>query len=213
MGHYIFKRLLLMIPTLFGVALLVFVMLRVVPGDVVELKYAGSGTFAPREAIERERNTGGNVLFYLSTQPSYYQAVVEGLGIAGLAKAENEAWRRVVVEKPFGHGIDILAAGRGKFSQEFLLLARQASRSFNVYADMLVALLVTLNIVHALALHAKDFAGLSPRGNFHLYLAVERRYVDVRSQGSLRKADRHVAEDVEIFTNEDRMGLDFNDNV
>jgi peptide/nickel transport system permease protein len=34
---------------------LVFLLLRVAPGDIVELKYAGSGTFAPREAIERER--------------------------------------------------------------------------------------------------------------------------------------------------------------
>ena len=55
MRRYILKRLLLMIPTLFGVAVLVFFMLRVAPGDVVELKYAGTGTFAPREAIERER--------------------------------------------------------------------------------------------------------------------------------------------------------------
>lgn len=55
MHRYIIKRLLLMIPTLFGVAVLVFLLLRVAPGDIVELKYAGSGTFAPREAIERER--------------------------------------------------------------------------------------------------------------------------------------------------------------
>jgi peptide/nickel transport system permease protein len=55
MRRYILSRLLLMIPTLFGVAVLVFLLLRVVPGDVVELKYAGSGTFAPREAIEREK--------------------------------------------------------------------------------------------------------------------------------------------------------------
>jgi peptide/nickel transport system permease protein len=55
MRQYIFKRLLLMIPTLFGVAILVFLMLRVAPGDIVELKYAGTGAFAPREAIERER--------------------------------------------------------------------------------------------------------------------------------------------------------------
>jgi peptide/nickel transport system permease protein len=55
MRLYILKRLLLMIPTLFGVAVLVFFMLRVAPGDIVELKYAGSGTFAPKEAIERER--------------------------------------------------------------------------------------------------------------------------------------------------------------
>jgi peptide/nickel transport system permease protein len=55
MRQYIFKRLLLMVPTLFGVAVMVFLLLRVVPGDIVELKYAGTGTFAPREAIERER--------------------------------------------------------------------------------------------------------------------------------------------------------------
>jgi len=70
------------------------------------------------EAIERERNTGGNVLFYLSTQPSYYQAVVEGLGVAGLAKAENEAWRRVVVEKPFGHDL-VSARELDHFIQKF----------------------------------------------------------------------------------------------
>ena len=55
MGQYILKRLLLMIPTLFGVAVLVFVLLRIAPGDIVELKYAGSGTFAPKEALDRER--------------------------------------------------------------------------------------------------------------------------------------------------------------
>jgi len=55
MRQYILKRLLLMVPTLFGVAVLVFVMLRVAPGDIVELKYSGTGTFAPKEAIERER--------------------------------------------------------------------------------------------------------------------------------------------------------------
>lgn len=53
--NYILKRLLLMIPTLLGVAALVFFLLRVLPGDIVELKYAGTGSYAPKEAIERER--------------------------------------------------------------------------------------------------------------------------------------------------------------
>jgi peptide/nickel transport system permease protein len=44
-----------MIPTLLGVAALVFFLLRVLPGDIVELKYAGTGTYAPKEAIARER--------------------------------------------------------------------------------------------------------------------------------------------------------------
>lgn len=55
MHRYILKRLLLMIPTLLGVAVLVFLMLRVAPGDIVELKYAGTGTYAPKEALDRER--------------------------------------------------------------------------------------------------------------------------------------------------------------
>ena len=44
-----------MIPTLLGVAALVFFLLRVVPGDIVELKYAGAGVYAPKEALARER--------------------------------------------------------------------------------------------------------------------------------------------------------------
>ena len=44
-----------MIPTLFGVAVLIFLFLRVLPGDIVELKYAGTGTYAPKAALDRER--------------------------------------------------------------------------------------------------------------------------------------------------------------
>ncbi len=55
MRTYILHRLLLMIPTLLGVAVLVFLLLRVAPGDIVELKYAGAGTYAPKEALDRER--------------------------------------------------------------------------------------------------------------------------------------------------------------
>ncbi len=55
MHQYILKRLLLMIPTLLGVAVLVFLMLRVAPGDIVELKYAGTGAFAPKEVLDQER--------------------------------------------------------------------------------------------------------------------------------------------------------------
>ena len=53
--------------------------------------------------IEQSRRTGGNVLFYLSTQPSQYGAAAKGLGAAGLA--HGNGWRRLVVEKPFGHDL------------------------------------------------------------------------------------------------------------
>jgi glucose-6-phosphate 1-dehydrogenase len=53
--------------------------------------------------IATERQTGPNVLFYLSTQPAYYAPVIEQLGAAGLSKETTpDMWRRVVIEKPFG---------------------------------------------------------------------------------------------------------------
>ncbi len=55
MARYVLKRLLLMIPTLVGVAVLVFVLMRVLPGDVVELRFAGESSFASRATLQVER--------------------------------------------------------------------------------------------------------------------------------------------------------------
>jgi peptide/nickel transport system permease protein len=56
-AQYILKRFLLMIPTLFGVAVLIFLLLRVVPGDVVEIRFAAQGQYSSEDvlAIERAR--------------------------------------------------------------------------------------------------------------------------------------------------------------
>ncbi len=55
MRTFILMRFLVMIPTLLGVAVLVFLLLRVVPGDIVQLKYAGEGAFVPKETLDLER--------------------------------------------------------------------------------------------------------------------------------------------------------------
>jgi len=57
MRRYIVGRLLLMIPTLIGVAILTFVIMRAVPGDIVALRYAGSSV--PQEIIDQERHILG----------------------------------------------------------------------------------------------------------------------------------------------------------
>jgi len=60
MLHYVIKRLLLMIPTLFGVAVLIFLLLRVVPGDVVEARYMGQGSqFTSQDLMNIERKKLG----------------------------------------------------------------------------------------------------------------------------------------------------------
>jgi peptide/nickel transport system permease protein len=52
MGKYLVKRLLLALPTLFGAAVLVFLLLRAVPGDVCELRLAGTGLYVDQEQID-----------------------------------------------------------------------------------------------------------------------------------------------------------------
>ena len=63
------------------------------------------------EAIDRERHTLHNRLYYLATQPSLYATIVAQLGRVGLdEEAEDGAgWARIVVEKPFGHDLDSAA--------------------------------------------------------------------------------------------------------
>jgi len=53
--NYYVKRLLLLPPTLLGVAVLVFFLLRVIPGDVVELRLRGQGGTASDAMIAAER--------------------------------------------------------------------------------------------------------------------------------------------------------------
>jgi glucose-6-phosphate 1-dehydrogenase len=58
-------------------------------------------------ALEKERGTGGNLAFYLSIPPAFFSTVCEQLERCGLTRTENNySWRRVVIEKPFGHDLE-----------------------------------------------------------------------------------------------------------
>ncbi len=45
-----------------------------------------------------------NRLYYLATSPTYYPQIVQALGSADLGR-EDSGWRRIVIEKPFGHDL------------------------------------------------------------------------------------------------------------
>nr|WP_274709634.1 glucose-6-phosphate dehydrogenase [Corynebacterium sp. c6VSa_13] len=55
------------------------------------------------EEMDRTRGTGGNWAFYLSVPPDYFADVCNQLERAGIAQAPDGSWRRVIIEKPFGH--------------------------------------------------------------------------------------------------------------
>ena len=55
--------------------------------------------------LDAERGTGGNHAFYLSIPPAFFSTVCEQLKRSGLADPGKDSWRRVVIEKPFGHDL------------------------------------------------------------------------------------------------------------
>ena len=79
MLRYTISRILFMIPTLIGVAVLVFFMLRIVPGDVVEVKLRGDGGNVTNEMLDMERRRLG------LDKPLLYQF---GDWMVGLAKLD-----------------------------------------------------------------------------------------------------------------------------
>ncbi|MCU1532432.1 MAG: glucose-6-phosphate 1-dehydrogenase, partial [Arthrobacter sp.] len=55
--------------------------------------------------LDEQRGTRGNHAFYLSIPPKAFELVCRQLSKHNLAQAEDDKWRRVVIEKPFGHDL------------------------------------------------------------------------------------------------------------
>jgi len=55
--------------------------------------------------VDQEHTTHGNHFYYLATAANYFGTIVEQLSATGLMD-ENQHWRRVIVEKPFGHDLE-----------------------------------------------------------------------------------------------------------
>jgi len=56
--------------------------------------------------LDLQRGTHGNHAFYLSIPPKFFPIVVEKLKNSGLSESAPGSWRRVIIEKPFGHDLD-----------------------------------------------------------------------------------------------------------
>jgi glucose-6-phosphate 1-dehydrogenase len=78
---------------------------RFVPGDFADDE-AFDRLRRTIEELDLVRGTGGNHVFYLSIPPKFFGDVVGQLKEHGLVDHQDGSWRRVVVEKPFGHDLE-----------------------------------------------------------------------------------------------------------
>ena len=62
------------------------------------------------DQVDKERGTRGNRLFYFAAAPEQFEPILKNLKAAGLNKAKEGSWARVIIEKPFGR--DLASARR-----------------------------------------------------------------------------------------------------
>ena len=68
------------------------------------LDYVG-GKLEVGDLRNLKKKIGARTLFYMALPPALFGEASQALGEAGFAKAPRGGWRRVVVEKPFGHDL------------------------------------------------------------------------------------------------------------
>jgi glucose-6-phosphate 1-dehydrogenase len=73
------------------------------------------------DKVDKDHSTHGNCLFYLATAPRFFGSVVEQLAGAHLMEESDQHWRRVIIEKPFGHDLDSAKA----LNQQLLKVASE----------------------------------------------------------------------------------------
>ncbi len=56
--------------------------------------------------VDKEHSARQNFFYYLATAPNFFGPIVEKLSAAGMMEQSPDHWRRVIIEKPFGHDLE-----------------------------------------------------------------------------------------------------------
>jgi peptide/nickel transport system permease protein len=88
MAAYLIRRFLLMLLTLFGISVLVFVLLRIVPGNIADILFSAAGMINPEDKLDIERQLGLDQPIYIQ-----YATWINGL-------AHGDLGYSYVSEKP-----------------------------------------------------------------------------------------------------------------
>ena len=142
------------------------------PGDWAKLREAVL-------AVEQERGTGGNRLFYLAVPPSSFTPILNGLAASGLVRAPGDGpWSRVVIEKPFGrdlasaHELHDLVASVLHESQSYRIdhyLGKETVQNILVlrFANSIFEPLWNRKYVDHVQITAAEEIGVERRGRFY----------------------------------------------
>ena len=58
------------------------------------------------DKVDQDHSTHGNHMYYMATAADFFGPAIEQLAAVGLMQQDHQHWRRVVIEKPFGHDLE-----------------------------------------------------------------------------------------------------------
>jgi hypothetical protein len=113
LGAYLVRRFFLMLLTLFGISVIIFVLLRVMPGNIVDILYDAAGYVNPREKAKIEAELGLDkpiVIQYVTWISGLAQADLGYSYVSERPALEEIAPRIPITEHPWTDGADGVAA-------------------------------------------------------------------------------------------------------
>jgi glucose-6-phosphate 1-dehydrogenase len=165
------------------------------------------------DALDRERELGGNRLYYLATPPSEFPTILHRLRMAGLIHPPHgPSWSRVIVEKPFGRDLEsaralnALIGGVLDESQTFRIdhyLGKETVQNILVFrfANSIWEPLWNRNYVDYVEVCAAETVGVETRGAFYeqtgvLRDIVQNHLLEVLSLTAMEPPTTGAADDV-----------------
>ncbi|MDR2956294.1 MAG: glucose-6-phosphate dehydrogenase [Prevotella sp.] len=129
------------------------------------------------ELLDKENNTAGNYIFYLSTPPAMYPLIPKFLAEQGLNK-EDGNFRRVIIEKPFGtslkSAIELNASLREDYDEDQIYridhyLGKETVQNMLVtrFANGIYEPLWNRNYIHHVEITAAESIGVENRGSYY----------------------------------------------
>jgi glucose-6-phosphate 1-dehydrogenase len=129
------------------------------------------------EELDKKMNTGGNIIFYLSTPPSMYEVITSGLANVGLNRS-TDSIRRLIIEKPFGYDLKTAIELNDKihhcFEEEQIYridhyLGKETVQNLLVtrFSNSIFEPLWNRNYIHHIEITAAESVGVEKRGGYY----------------------------------------------
>ncbi|MFQ5808597.1 MAG: glucose-6-phosphate dehydrogenase [Armatimonadota bacterium] len=151
---------------------------------------AGYGQLKARlAALHSEYGTAGNCMYYLAMPPRLYEPTAAHLGHSGLnMQGDRTGWKRIVIEKPFGHDLESAQSLNGSLLRTFHedqiyridhYLGKETVQNVLVFrfSNGIFEPLWNRNYVHYVEITSAEHIGMEGRGAYYDRAGVVRDMV------------------------------------